>query len=138
MFRRFRKIWSGDLVRPLIHRSFTRLIWGLFFALFLAFLITRWGGRDLRGTLFLAWGIICLLGAWLSYLQLDGAKIPRLDQLRARLDRKRPKRQTGDMIDFVDEEMQTYEELDDEERYLVLLLADGIVAVIFLLISAFL
>ena len=138
MFRRFRKIWSGDLIRPLIHRAFTRLIWGLFFALFLAFLITRWGGRDLRGTLCLAWGIICLLGAWLSYLQLDGAKKPRLDQLRARLDRKRPKRQTGDMIDFVDEEMQTYEELDDEERYLVLLLADGIVAVIFLLISAFL
>ena len=139
MWNRFRNLWSRDLVRPLIHRTFTRLIWGLFFAFFLAFLISRWGGRDLRGTLLLLWGLICLAGAWISWLQLDGLRIPRLDHLRSLLlDRKRPERQTGDMIDFVDEEMQNYEELDDKERYLVLFLADLIVAAGFIIASLFL
>ncbi len=137
MLKRFQKIWSRDLIRPLIHRVFTRLIWGLFFAFFLAFLISRWGGRDLRGTLLLLWGIICLAGAWLSYLQMDGLRLPRLEKLRSLLDRKRPRRQIGDMIDFVDEEMQQYEELDEEERYLVLFLADLLVAAGFLIASLF-
>ena len=93
--------------------------------------------RDVNSTLLLLWGVICLAGAWLSYLQMDGLRLPRLDKFRSKLDRKRPQRQTGDMIDFVDEEMQNYEELDDEERYLVLFLADGIIAVGFLIASLF-
>ena len=138
MLKRIRSIWSQDLIRPLLHRAFTRLVWGLFFAFFLAFMIKRWGGGDLRGPLLLLWGILCLVGAWLSYLQLDGLRLPRLDQFRTLLDRKRPKRQSGDMIDFVDEEMQSYEALSDEERYLVLFLADLIIAIIFLIAAALL
>ena len=135
MLKRIRQIWNSDLVRPLIHRSFTRFIWGLFLSLFIAFLITRGGGRDLRGSLMLIFALICVIGAWLSHLQLDGAKIPRLDWLRSKIDRKRPARGAGDMIDFVDEEVQDYEELDPEERYLVLLLADLINAGLFLMLS---
>ena len=138
MLKRIRSIWSQDLIRPLLHRAFTRLVWGLFFAFFLAFMIKRWGGGDLRSPLLLLWGILCLVGAWLSYLQLDGLRLPRLDQFRTLLDRKRPKRQSGDMIDFVDEEMQSYEALSDEERYLVLFLADLIIAIIFLIAAALL
>ncbi len=137
MFKRLKAIWNSELIRPLIHRAFTRLIWGLFITLMLAFLVSRAGGRDLRQTFFILYGLICLLGAWLSYLQLDGVKIPQLDRIRARIDRKRPKRQTGDMIDFVDEEMQAYEELEDEERYLVLFLADLLIFLLFILASLF-
>ena len=135
MFRRIRKIWSRELIRPLIHRTFTRLIWGLFFALFLAFLISRGGGRDLRGALMGLYSLLCFICAWLSHLQMDGMKLPRLDALRSKIDRKRPARGTGDMIDFVDEEIQSYESLDGEERYLVLMLADLANAVIFLILS---
>ena len=39
------------------------------------------------------------------------------------------------MIDFVDEEMETYEELEDEERYLVLFLADLALFLLFLIFS---
>jgi len=138
MFRRFREIWSRDLIRPLIHRAFTRLIWGLFLALFLAFLVSRGGGRDLRGALLASGALIFAAGAWLSHLQMDGLKIPRLDWLRAKIDRKRPARGRGDMIDFVDEEIQSYESLSDEERYLVLLLADLAVAVILAILSVLL
>ena len=135
MFKRFRRIWSTDLIKPLIHRTFTRVIWGLFIALMLAFLITRAGGRDLRSELLLLWGLLCLIAAWLTHLQMDGAPIPQLQKLRGLIDRKRPARQKGDMIDFVDEEMQTYESLDDEERCLVLLLADLLNFLLFVLFS---
>ncbi|MBQ3706006.1 MAG: hypothetical protein II888_06080 [Clostridia bacterium] len=135
MFRRIREIWSGELIRPMIHRAFTRLVWGLFFALFLAFLISRSGGRDLRGALMGLYALLCFIFAWLSHLQMDGMKLPRLDALRSKIDRKRPARGTGDMIDFVDEEIQSYESLSDEERYLVLMLADLANGVLFLLLS---
>ncbi|MBQ9211386.1 MAG: hypothetical protein IJ153_06765 [Clostridia bacterium] len=135
MFKKFRQTWSSDLIRPLIHRAFTRLVWGLFLTLFLAFLLARAGGRDLRSELMLLYGILCLLFAWLSRLQMDGLKLPRLDWLRTKIDRKRPARGAGDMIDFVDEEIQSYESLSDEERYLVLALADLLCALIFCIIS---
>ena len=61
--------------------------------------------------------------------------MPRLDWLRGRIDRKRPARGTGDMIDFVDEEVQSYESLSDGERYLVLLLADLIAAAVLAVLS---
>lgn len=132
MIRRLREHWSRELIRPLIHRAFTRLVWGVFLALFAAFLVSRGGGRDLRGAFLGIYALVCMIGAWLSYLQLDGVKLPRLDRLRALIDRKRPARGTGDMIDFVDEEIQSYESLEEAERYLVLLLADLINAVLFL------
>jgi len=132
LIRRLREHWSRELIRPLIHRAFTRLVWGVFLALFAAFLVSRGGGRDLRGAFLGIYALVCLIGAWLSYLQLDGVKLPRLDRLRALIDRKRPARGTGDMIDFVDEEIQSYESLEEAERYLVLLLADLINAVLFL------
>lgn len=135
MFKQFRQNWSRELVRPLIHRTFTRLVWGIFAALFLSFLISRAGGRDLRSPLCLAFALIFLVGAWLSRLQMDGLRLPRLDLFRKKLDRKRPARGRGDMIDFVDEEVQSYEELEDAERYLVLCLADLISAVILILAS---
>jgi len=133
--KRFRRLWSAALVRPLIHRAFTRLIWGLFLTLFVAFLISRGGGRDWRSNLMLLYALLCLVGVWLCHLQMDGVRIPRLDWLRTKIDRKRPARGSGDLIDFVDEEIQSYEELEDEERYLVLLLADLINAVLFTLLS---
>ena len=135
MFRRFRDTWSRSLIRPLIHRAFTRLIWGLFLALFASFLISRAGGRDLRSTLLAVFALILAVGAWLSHLQMDGMKMPRLDWLRGRIDRKRPARGTGDMIDFVDEEVQSYKSLSDGERYLVLLLADLIAAAVLAVLS---
>ncbi len=135
MFSRLRQLWSRDLIRPLLHRAFTRFIWGLFLSLFFAFLISRAGGPDTRSSLLLLFALLGLLGAWLSHLQLDGVKMPRLDWLRTKIDRKRPARGRGDMIDFVDEEVQSYESLDPEERFLVLLLADLICAALFLLLS---
>ena len=136
MFRRYREIWSADLVRPLVHRTFTRLVWGLFLSLMAAFLISRGGGRDFRSSLMGLNALLFLAGAWMSHLQLDGVRIPRLDWLRARIDRKRPARGRGDMIDFVDTEIQDYESLDAEERYLVLMLADLICAAVFLVLAA--
>lgn len=135
MLKKFRQNWSRDLIRPLIHRAFTRLVWCVFAALFAAFLVSRAGGRDLRGTLFLAAALVLGIGAWLSALQMDGLRLPRLDRFRKILDRRRPARGRGDMIDFVDEEVQSYEELDDTERYLVLCLADLAAAVILGLVS---
>ena len=57
-------------------------------------------------------------------LRLDGMKLPKLTMLRVN-PRKKPARSYGDMIDYVDEKPPvTFEDLDDAEKDLCILLAD--------------
>ena len=81
MFRRFREIWSRDLIRPLIHRAFTRLIWGLFLALFLAFLVSRGGGRDLRGAFTMVLQETWLWGGTVAENIAYGAEKPTREEI---------------------------------------------------------
>ena len=132
--KKFRELWDTFLVRPLIYMSFTRIMWGLFLSLLvshIAFLLTD---RALRSWLFLLAAALLFLGAWLSFLQLDGMKLPRLEQMRHVLDRpKRPS--TGDLIDYIDEKPERYGELSDDERHLCLLFSDVLCGVIFVGLS---
>ena len=132
--KKLRELWHTDLIRPLIYKAFTRLMWGLFLALLLSYFAASASGRDLRGWMFLLFAVLCLGGAWLSHLQLDGMTLPKLDAFRDRLDRTKHKQQ-GDLIDYIDQKPETNDALDDDELHLCLLLADLICALIFLVLS---
>ena len=137
MKKRWEKCYRKELLLPMLQRAFVRLVWGLFIAFGGSFLVERYGGRSVRSTLLALVGLCFLLGAWLCHLQLDGANLPRLQKLRARIDRK-PKRTYGDMIDYVDQEPESWWDFDDEERTFCLLLADLLCAVLLLAGSLFL
>ena len=61
---------------------------------------------------------------------MDGIRLPKLLMLRVN-PRKKPSRMTGDMIDYVDEQpMVAFEDLDDEEKDLCILIADLVCALV--------
>ena len=63
---------------------------------------------------FLVGGVILLVLAWFSYLKLDGVTIHHLFEERRR---KRPLRHaSADIVDFVDEHITAYDELEPEEQ----------------------
>ena len=73
-----------------------------------------------------------LLGwAWVSYLRLDGVRVPFLDKQKglgeARGARKR--HATHSMADFADEKIVSFDELSSEEKALCSMLASLIVGV---------
>ena len=124
--KKIRQIWQPYLLRPTIYMTFSRAAFGLFGALLLHYLLAPRVGRDLRGMMLLLFGLIFLLLTWLAWLRLDGVKLPKMLMFRLN-PAKRPK--GGDLIDYVDEEPGPgFDELDDAEQDLCLLIANGICA----------
>ena len=63
-------------------------------------------------------------------------KVPKFDRRLFRR-KKTPERAFGDMIDYVDEPIVSFEELSDEEKDLALLISNLIAMALFILVSFF-
>ena len=134
--KKWRKKLSRRLLRPFLYMAFTRFVLSLAAILLADFFLSPGAGRSLRSAAFLLGGLIYALLAWIAWLRLNGARLPRLLMLRVN-PRKKPARMYGDMIDYVDEHPPvTFEELEDEEKDLCILGADVICFAAFLLASA--
>lgn len=79
---------------------------------------------------FLVAAVFLLVLAWFSYLKLDGVTIHHLFEERKK---KRPIRHaTRDIVDFVDEHIVDYDELEPDERTLCQLLSSLAAGILFL------
>jgi len=121
------------MIRPFIYMTFTRFILALTAALLIEHFIND-PLRDISAFAFVFFGIFFAVLAWIAYLRLDGIKLPKFMMKRVNLSKK-PAIKYGDMIDYTDEEIVSFEDLEDEEKDVCILLADVICAVLFLLIS---
>ncbi len=118
------------MIRPVIYQVFTRflvclclaLLWNRFVAPRVAAAGAAWG--------FAFFAVFFAAMAWLAYLRLDGVRVPKFDRRLFRR-KKSPERAYGDMIDYVDEPIITFEELSDEEKDLTLLIANLVTAALF-------
>lgn len=121
------------MIRPFIYMTFTRFILALTAALLVEHFIND-PLRDISAFAFVFFGIFFAVLAWIAYLRLDGIKLPKFMMKRVNLSKK-PAIKYGDMIDYTDEEIVSFEDLEDEEKDVCILLADVICAALFLLIS---
>lgn len=121
------------MIRPCIYMTFTRFILSLTAALLIEHFISD-PLRDISAFAFVFFGIFFAVLAWIAYLRLDGIKLPKFMMKRVNPSKK-PAIKYGDMIDYTDEEIVSFEDLEDEEKDVCILIADVVCAVIFLLIS---
>ena len=116
--------WS---LRPIFYQVCSRAAFGACAAL----LFDRFFGSRVpqaRAWVFLIAAVFCALGAWCAWLRLDGLQLMRFD--RAFLRPRRPQRHgTPDLIDYVDEEIVPYDELEDSEKDVCLVVANSVCAV---------
>lgn len=121
------------LIEPIIYKTFARFI----IFLTLGLLWNRFVNDLFPATY--VFGILAILFfilAWFAYLRMDGIKVPKLE--RKLLDhRKKPPIMYGDMSDYVDEDRDPFEELEENEKELCILIADILCGIIFLIISFF-
>lgn len=78
--------------------------------------------------------VLFALGAFLVYLRCDGMRIPRMKFIRPKK-KKEPMRSYGDIEDHIDEEVVSFDELEDDEKDFVSLIAALINAFVFLILS---
>lgn len=134
--KKLREKWRNALLRPTIYAFSVRFLAALAVILVLNYIIGKNTPRFL-GFAFLLLALLFAALAWIAYLRMDGVTLPKPFMKRVNL-RKKPKRQYGDMIDYIDEKPgPAFEELEDQEKDLCLLLADAACCVIYLVLSFF-
>lgn len=74
-------------------------------------------------------GVVFLGFTWFSYLHLDGVR-PAL--FRKKQEKKKPKRGNSDIVDFADEHIISFAELDDEDHIICSMTANFICSVLYL------
>ncbi len=125
--------WQKEMLRPLIYKIFTR---GML-ALLAAQLMHRFGHPDwplIRFShLSLLLALLFALFAVLAWLRLDGFRIPQLKL--PRMKRKDPGFLSSDIADHLDDDLVRFEDLDESEQNLCVLLADILLAVLCLVLS---
>ena len=118
------------MIRPIVYQIFTRFLISLCLALLWNRFVNSNTLRAGAGMAYLALAVFYALMAWFAYLRMDGVNMPKFDRKLFRR-RKNPERSFGDMIDYVDEPIVTFEELDDGEKDLALLISNLVTMVIF-------
>jgi hypothetical protein len=113
---------------------FTRIILSATAALLLSEFTKSATALPMRMFAFIFLGVFFFAMAWMSYLRMDGVRMPTLD--RRLFEWKRaPKRTYGDIIDHVDEDVISFDDLEENEKDLCRLIADLICGTVFAALS---
>ena len=134
MIKWFHKHFKPYMTRPTVYQTFTRFI----YALLLSFLWDRFVNDGLlnKSYAFLFLGAVFAILAWVSYLHLDGVRMPHLaDWMSSSLPHRKPERSYGDMSDYIDEDVVSYSELESEEKCVCRLIANAVCAAVYILLS---
>ena len=123
-FARFRR----DFLHPIFYKAVAR-------AAVVAVIMLVWERvvSDGHITIWQGPGLLCgvaLLGwAWLGYLSLDGLSVHHLLEGRNKNRRKKRPHPTASIVDYADEHIVSYEELEPEQRTYCSLLANLLLGV---------
>ncbi len=132
MINKIKNIFKSYMVRPLIHKTVTKSA----IVLVLCLLWDRWvntsSGRNVVQDAFFVIGFIWMLFAWFQYLKLDGYTVQYLFKDKRQ---KKEKHVQKDMVDFVDEEVVSFSELEDDEKTVVNMFSNLITGAIYVAIS---
>ena len=134
MIRWLKAHWQRDMIRPLCYKLFTRGVLALFAVQLLHFFLPETWPLRRFSSLSLMAGALFVLFTLIAWLRITWLKIPQL-RLR-RIKRKDPPFLTGDIADHIDEDIVTFDDLDEDGQNLCVLMADAVLAVICLILSA--
>ena len=108
-------MYQKYMFRPILYKSVTRVS-------VVAVLMLLWDRYVSDGT-FTMWqtpalllGVVLLAWAWVNYLRLDGVTIHHLGEEFKDMGKKKKFHSTKSIVDFADERIVSFEELEPEER----------------------
>ena len=80
-------------------------------------------------------GVVLLAWAWVNYLRLDGVTVHHLGEEFKDMGKKKKLHATKSIVDFADERIVSFEELEPEERIYCSMLSNLILGAALLIIS---
>lgn len=131
MIKKIIKIFQPYMIRPTIYQCATKLSVALVLALLWDRFINVSGMFYVVRDAFLVAGIFFLMLAWFQYLKLDGMKVSKTSSEEK--NKKKKRHITKDIVDFADEKIISFAELEDEERIVCRLTGDVVCSLLFLI-----
>lgn len=126
---------SAEMIRPAIYRSVLRGSIALAAALLWDRYVNIAGFLSMRRDAFLVVGAFFLVLAWFAYLKLDGVQMLKG---REKQKKRKPLRHSyGDLVDFADEHIVSFDELDEDQQTICSLLSDLFLGILFLVLHFF-
>ncbi|MBR7041649.1 MAG: hypothetical protein IKI24_07435 [Clostridia bacterium] len=132
--KKIKDIWSRDMTRPVVYKTFTRAVLTLLVIKLAQFFMGK--NAPKTANLCAVLGLVFVLGCFLAYLRLDGVNIPQLKL--PRMKKKDPPFIEKDMIDDVDAPITTFDDLDKDEQALAVFITDAVIAAVLLILSVIL
>ena len=133
MIKKIKNIFRSYMVRPLIYKVVTKSAIVLVLSLLWNQFVNTSNMMSLRKDAFFVVGLIWVLFSWFQYLKLDGYTFQYM--FKDKQKKKEKKHVQKQMVDFVDEEVVSFDELEDEEKVVVNLLSNLATGLIFVVIS---
>ncbi len=133
----YNRLYSNVLLRPIIYKSVARFAYALTVLLLLDHFVNFPGFAVTRRLASPIIGCVFLMLAWFCYLRLDGVHLPWfLRSGSVKIKKKKPFAY-GDIADYTDQHIVSFEELNDEQRELTILISNLICGCIFLILALF-
>ncbi len=114
MIKKIIKIFQPYMIRPTVYQCITKISIALVLSLLWNRFINKEGYFSVVTDAFLVLGIFFFMLAWFQYLRLDGVR----SSLKSGKNKETKKNilPTKDIVDFADEKIVSFSELDDDEQ----------------------
>jgi len=130
MMKKISGLYKPYMIRPIIYKTATKASIALTVVLLWNYWINTNSFMSLEDGFF-AVGFAVMLLSWFSYLKLDGIRI----NMNGNHKEKKKKHRTSDIIDFADEKVISFDELESDEQEACKLASSLITGVSFLIVS---
>ena len=131
MIKKIKEIFQPYMIRPMLYQSVTKLSVALLLALLWNQFLNPHGYYSVVRDAFLVAGVFFFMFAWFQYLKLDGMRVHHLLEERGKKKRKK-RHSTRDIVDFADEKIISFDELQADEQVVCRFLGDLLCGVLFL------
>lgn len=133
MIKWIKDVYQPYILRPVIYKSCTKASIALALSLVWNRFINTGGMYRVVSDAFFVAGIFFFACVWFQYLRFDGIRVDHLSKPKKKKEKKRFF--SSDIVDFADEKIVSYDELEDDERAVCRLLSNAICGGVFLIPS---
>ena len=130
MIKKIINTYQSYMIRPMLYQCATKISIALVLSLLWNRFINREGYFNVVRDAFLVVGIFFLLLAWIQYLRMDGVRVTRVSDESKK---KKKRHVTKDIVDYADEKIISFGELDDDEQLVCRLVGDVLCGLLFLI-----
>jgi len=128
IMKKILRLYKPYMIRPIIYKTATKASIALTVVLLWNYWINTKSFMSLEDGFFIV-GLTVTLLSWFNYLKLDGIRI----NMNSNHKEKKKKHRTSDIIDFADEKIISFDELEVDEQEACKLASSFITGCIFLL-----